>query len=119
MKTYSLFSFAGLLFGLLFLIKACPPTASAEEVKYNKDCFSDRATQGTLENQKGIVKKSGKGYIIFSADDDNRRFNPCNLEEEFSIEGLTIIFSGLEKEVFPNERWPGTPLVLQKIKKTK
>ena len=119
MKTYPLFSLAGLLLGLLFLIKACPPaaTASQEEVKFTKDCFSDRKTQETLEKQKGIIKKVGQDHLIFLAEDENSRYIACNLEEEFKVEGFTIVFSGMIKEIFPHERWPAIPFVLQSIQK--
>ena len=119
MKTYPLFSLTGLLFGLLFLIKACPPpaTTSQGEVAFAKDCFPDRKTQGTLEKQKGIIKKIGQDYLIFLAQDENSRYIACNLEEEFKVEGLTIIFSGMIKEIFPHERWPAIPFALQSIQK--
>ncbi len=119
MKTYPLFSLAGLLFGLLFLIRACPPAASTEEAKYSEDCFSDRKTQETVKSIKGIIKKIGQDHIIILANDENSRYIACNLEEKHKVEEMTVIFSGMVKEVFPHERWPAIPFVLQSIQENK
>ena len=115
MRSYSFFSLIGIAFGFIFLSQACPPPSPKGEVRYTKDCHPDRQTQSELANKKGILQKAGQEFVIILAGEESTRYLPCNLEEKFKVENSKVVFSGKVKEIFPNERWPGTPFVLSSI----
>ncbi len=80
------------------------------------DCMSDRKTVNTHENVDGkILKLNEKLYVISINADDTKRYKACNLDNKWQQDGMKVVFSGLEKEIKPNERWPGTPLRLTAI----
>lgn len=80
------------------------------------DCHSDRETTEVIDNQKGtILKMSDDMYLIVLENNDNStHYSPCNLDGKWKVAGKKITFSGMVKQIFPNERWPGTPFVISK-----
>lgn len=92
----------------------CPPTDPGVTT-LNGDCFSDRKTQKEISEAKGIIKIIANEYILVIEDNEYQRYQACNLGEEFNTEGLTVIFSGMIKEIYPHERRIAIPFVLTKI----
>lgn len=75
--------------------------------------FDARKTVGSVKNQQGKVERVGDIYRIVTKDSS---IVPCNLPAAFKQDGKTILFSGELKEIYPNERWAGTPLKITAIK---
>ena len=117
MKSYFLFSFAGLFFYLLILSRACTPQHSGNDQNYQTDCFADRQTMDEIDATTGVVTKVGQEFILIVDTDTQIRYLACNLENEFKIDQLKVVFGGKVKEIFPNERWPATPFVLTFIRR--
>ena len=83
-----------------------------------EECMDDRKTTTTHEDVNGkVLKLNDKLFVISINADDTKRYKACNLPQKWEQDGLEIVFSGLEKEIMPNERWPGTPLRLTAIAK--
>ncbi len=103
------FSIVILLIGAL---SACSnDTNSGSSTETPDECFGDRKTTSTIENQQGKIVQMGEDIFLISI--DNKRFyNPCNLKDEWKVKDKAITFSGKVKEIFPNERWPGTPFYI-------
>jgi hypothetical protein len=78
------------------------------------DCMPDRKSQESMTNQYGSIIKVAEQFVL-QTDGENQRFIACNLPESYHKEGLKVNFSILIKEIFPNERWAATPVVLQEI----
>ena len=78
------------------------------------DCHGVRKTIRRIENKKAEVVKIGEFYLL-NVPPGTRRFKPCEIPEAMKIEGLKVIFTGLQLETFPNERLMGTPLRLEDI----
>ncbi|MEM7557235.1 MAG: hypothetical protein AAF378_24735 [Cyanobacteria bacterium P01_A01_bin.84] len=77
--------------------------------------FDSRKTVETVESQVGRIE----GNIIIApgnTKDNSKRFAPCNLPKKFQQDGLMILFSGEVKEIYPHERWAGTPFKITKYK---
>ncbi|MEO1626773.1 MAG: hypothetical protein AAFV25_16585 [Bacteroidota bacterium] len=81
------------------------------------DCHPDRATKTEVKDQSGIIQHvNGDNWVIVYGENGNRRYLPCNLEKSWQTDNKRVRFDGLEKEIHANERWVGTPFVLQKIR---
>ena len=80
------------------------------------DCHSDRETTEVIDNQKGTIMKVSEDMYLIALEnsDNNTRYSPCNLDDKWKVADKKITFSGMVKEIFPNERWPGTPFVITK-----
>lgn len=90
-------------------------TANLEPIK---DCFPDRKNIKTHPMTEGVVKEVMTGFFAISVG-DSERYSPCNLDEEWKIDGKKVKFKGIEKEIFPNERRAATPFVLHEIQEIK
>jgi hypothetical protein len=74
-----------------------------------------------LEDVNGTIKKIGElGYAIVTEGESGTRYAPDNMPEEFEVDGLRVIFSGVVGEIPPNARggrmW-GMPLELTDIRR--
>jgi len=103
-------SFYGIALALLFLLSARDCNKPKVE-----DCFNGRKITQTINETEGHIEKHGKTWIIISKTDPVRHYAPCNFPEAFQEKDRKIQFSGLEKEVYPNERWAGLPFVITDI----
>ena len=81
------------------------------------DCHGVRKTIRRIKNQDAEILKIGENYLL-SIPPGTRRYNPCEVPEDFQTEGLKVTFTGLQLEIFPNERLMGTPLRLEDISLT-
>jgi len=77
------------------------------------DC-KERRTIRYLKNQVGRIELiMGKFYAINNEDNQTyQRVTLQNLPEELKKDGLTIIYSGEVKEIYPYERRVGHPVWL-------
>jgi hypothetical protein len=100
----------------IFLLFSFIKCASYSQVKLDlEDCYNDRANTDTITNQIGEIKLIAQTYcLIFN--NGNKRYTPCNLPDSLEKEIPLIVFSGIEKEIFPYERRVGTPFILSAIK---
>lgn len=111
---YKYLSFAA-LFLMLF---SCDSEQWDEPELASAFCYPNRQTVEVIKDQPGTVQQLGDGYFIeIDQASSTMRFAPCNLPEDFKQNNLSVVFSGKQKEIFPNERWAGMPLELIKIKK--
>ena len=104
--------FFGSILSILLVVAAqdCGKKATDE------NCFSERKTIKTLASVEGVIEKVGKDmYVIFADGYNNQRYSPCNLQEIWKVDGKKVLFSGKEKEAYPNERWAGLPFVISMI----
>jgi len=101
----SMFSLAS-----LFISKCGSTTVTSEP------CFQDREVVDLVENMK-VVCTTTEAFVLFQRQDNNERYSICN-SEDFEIEkGASYTISGKKYETMPNERWPGTPFEITKLKK--
>ena len=78
------------------------------------DCFPQRKMVEVISNVKGeIINVAGEWLI--QTDNKETRYVGCNIPESLKTEGIKIIFDADLKEIYPNERWIGTPAVLKKV----
>ena len=68
-----------------------------------------------VKSVEGLISQQGRSYIII-VESMQKHYAPCNLPQEWQVDQKKIHFSGLEKEVYPHERWAGLPFVLTDIK---
>jgi hypothetical protein len=100
----------------IFLLFSLIKCASYSQVKLDlEDCYNDRANIDTITNQIGEIKLIAQTYcLVFN--NGNKRYTPCNLPDSLKRDMPEVMFSGIEKEIFPYERRVGTPFVLSAIK---
>ena len=110
MPLQSYFSFYGIASFLVLTLSA--KDCSKEKID---DCFSGRKITKTIEMTAGHIERHGKTWLIISKTDPVRHYAPCNFPEDFQEVSRKIKFSGIEKEVYPNERWAGLPFVITSI----
>ena len=76
------------------------------------NCWDDRKTVKKLSDVKGVVSKQDD-WLSVTASSFKQMF-PCNLPDTYKP-GDSILFSANQKEIFPNERWAGTPIEITSI----
>ena len=107
-----------LSFAVILLIFACDSVEWDEPEMESAFCLTDRKTVEVVKDIPGTIKKSGDFYLIeSSASGQPSVFAPCNLPVDYQKANLNVVFSGKQKEIFPNEKWAGFPIELIKIKK--
>lgn len=85
-----------------------------------EDCFEDRKTVKEHTNIRCTVARIGiTDEFYLQGEEEGVRFKPCLLPKDFKIDQLQVVCSGLEKEIYANERWPGTPFAITEIEKVK
>ena len=85
-----------------------------------EDCFEDRKTVKKHTNISCTVVQMGvTDEFYLQAAEASVRYKPCLIPPEFRVDKMKVICSGLEKEIYPNERWPGTPFAISEIKLAK
>ena len=97
------------LFGLSLLFSCNNKTSNLVE-----DCLPDRKNIKTHQMTEGVVKEVMQGFYAIEIG-NSKRYSPCNLEAKWKIDGKKVKFSGIEKEIFPNERRTATPFLLTEI----
>jgi hypothetical protein len=81
------------------------------------DCAPSRRNIQIFQNTAGKIKDIGNGNFAILADNKPEEvLVPCNLANEFKMDGKAVIFSGVSKEGFPNEARIGPLFVLSMIK---
>lgn len=102
--------YPSILFLGLFLATTCHVFTKAD------DCHSDRKTTETIKDQSGTILELGDDLWVIALNNsaNNTRYSPCNLTDEWKVSNKMITFSGKVKEIYPNERWAGTPFVITK-----
>ncbi len=88
-------------------IPRCPPHC----IPVTDSCLTSRSTTGTLNQVQGnILYKGNDMWTIAISKTDH--IYPCFLPSTLKVNGLAIEISGNIKEIYPYERWPGTPFQL-------
>ena len=77
-------------------------------------CYSDRKVTEELLELPFTCMKIGEDFYLRS-ENGNKRYQVCNIDEHKITEGSSYVVSGQCYEMFPNERWPGTPFQITKI----
>jgi hypothetical protein len=77
------------------------------------DCFPQRKMVEVIANVKGEIINLAGEWLIQSGSGEPRFF-VCNIPEALKTEGFKLIFDAEVKEIYPNERWIGTPAVFKK-----
>lgn len=79
------------------------------------DCsYDSRKTVEVLKSTEAAIQIVENFTFIVPKSDQNKRYVACNLPENLK-EGQGLVFEGEVKEIYPNERWAGTPIKLTKI----
>ncbi|MEM1322585.1 MAG: hypothetical protein AAGG75_20135 [Bacteroidota bacterium] len=79
-----------------------------------EDCYQERKTMQEVNAVAGTISRQGKSFIIV-VESMQKHYAPCNLANEWQVDQKDIQFSGMEKEVYPHERWAGLPFVITTI----
>lgn len=81
---------------IIILFLSC---SSCKKNTTNTDCFPDATTIEQIIDKPAIIKATGNPgeYFIILQGSIDRRLRPCNLSEEFKINNLSVMVSGLVK----------------------
>lgn len=101
---------------LLSSCKTTPPVVVNTDSIDGVDCYPHRRTIQEFQELDAKIVLMGPHFII-TTEDGKRRYQPCQLPEEFQEDGLEVIFSGIQVEILPGERRMARPLRLIDIKK--
>ncbi len=98
-----------IIFSILILSSAC----QKEDVATidSMDCYSDRKTIETIKDIEAVIEITPSFTFINQKNDNSKRYVACNLSNDIK-NGQNIVFSANLKEICPNERWAGQPIVI-------
>ena len=116
MKIHVLLIF--LAISLLGSCKTTPPVVVMTEPIDGEDCYPHRRTIQEFKELDAKIVLMGPRFII-TTEDGKRRYQSCQLPEEFQNDGMVVIFSGIQVEILPGERRMAKPLRLISIKERK
>ena len=94
---------------LILQIDDCNPSSNVEP------CFTDREVSEEIVDVEVECIKIGDEFY-FSQKAQSKRYTICNAKDFDLKENVRYKISGICYEVKPNERWPGTPFQLTKLK---
>ena len=103
-------------------IQATVNEAKARKTQEKIGCsFTDRKTELRIEQARGMIMKLNADMDTDRVEyainmESGQRYMACGLPADFQKEGLSVIFSGDRKQIFPNERWMATPFELKDIR---
>ncbi len=105
---------------ILFLIFGCSSTYKlhrALEKMKDEHCQAiiTRETIAEINKLGVVIKNNYEDYLLRS--EEGMLYFACNLPEEFKKEGMEVIFTGEEKEMYSNEKAIGKFLILNNISK--
>ena len=78
-------------------------------------CFTEREVTAEIENIDLKCLRTGEQNILENVS-SKARYSVCNSASHTMEEGKSYVVSGKVYEIKPNERWPGTPLEITKVK---
>ena len=93
--------------------KETPSDLENHKSNTNTDCYSDRNDILTIVEVEGTIIVTGDMYLIATIDS---RYQPCHLPI-WATDGTLVTFSGITKNILPNERRAGTPISLTLLQK--
>jgi hypothetical protein len=73
-----------------------------------------RKTIEMIKDVEAVIEITPSFTFINQKNDDSKRYVACNLSNDIK-NGQKIVFSAEIKEIFPNERWAGTPIKLTSL----
>ena len=76
------------------------------------DCYTDLKTVGMVQNEEGEIFLIDNVNFGIKYKGSDKPLLPCNLPAGLQKEGKKIVFSGVIKEMKPEELWAGEPFVL-------
>ena len=79
-----------------------------------KDCYSDRKNQETISNIEVVIKDIADQLMLTPTKDDSQRYAPCNIPKGYK-NGDKLIVTLTLKEIYPQERWAGSPCLLTMV----
>jgi hypothetical protein len=83
----------------------------------NTTCFTDIASVRTITDKVAYISFTDNQYYIKEEFTIDTRLLPCNLEEEFKVNGLRVIVSGEVKNSLPNYPCCTDNFIITKITK--
>jgi len=92
-----------LLFSIGFCSTACAQNTNQEIVK-------------TIKPFTATVIKIGNTYLLVPVNNENQRYAPTNLDEQYHTEGLRVIVMGNELAPPPGVRLMGTPFQITNVR---
>jgi hypothetical protein len=98
------------LLSIVILIAACQKENVAELSSISCE-YDSRKTVEVIKNVEAVIEITPSFTFINQKNDDSKRYVACNLSNDIK-NGQKIVFSAEIKEIFPNERWAGTPIKL-------
>lgn len=90
-------------------------TTNLESVE---DCLPDRKDIKIHQMREGVVKEVMSDFFAITVG-NSERYDPCNMDAKWKADGKKVKFTGIEKEIFPNERRAATPFLLTEIQEVK
>ncbi|GLR16258.1 hypothetical protein [Portibacter lacus] len=96
---------ASLFFVFSFAITECNQTP----------CYTDREVTKKIESVKLTCTSTGD-LTLLEDKETGSRYSVCNASDYALKDSTEYIISGIVYKVKPNERWPGTPFEITKLK---
>lgn len=82
------------------------PAATDTKIVYNNKCHEDRKVTKEVIDAKMTMVYIMNTYMFAN---ESKRYQACEVPEEFHQEGLKVKLSGQVLEIRPNERRAGSP----------
>lgn len=103
-----------ILLAIILLASACKNEEVASELASISCDYDSRKTVEMIKNVEAIIEITQNFTFINHKNDDSKRYIACNLPSDIK-NGQNIVFSAEVKEIYPNERWAGTPIKLTSL----